>query len=264
VPVRPGPEVLRVTQDRLAEKELARAHGILTAPYRAVDSLADLAAGVAALGLPAILKTRRFGYDGKGQVMLRRPEDLAAAWATLGGVPCLLEGFMPFEREASIIAARSVDGAIRLYPLTENRHADHILRESLAPAAVTPAVAAQAETVARTLVAALQGVGLLAVELFLMPDGAVAMNEMAPRPHNSGHWTMDAAKTSQFLQLVRAVCGLPLGDTAMTVPQARMQNLLGEEVLRWQDALHDPAAHVHLYGKAEIKPGRKLGHINWC
>lgn len=263
-PVRPGPGVLAVTQDRLAEKDLARRCGILTAPYRAVDSLADLTAAVAALGLPAVLKTRRFGYDGKGQVVLRRPEDLAAGWEALGGAACLLEGFMPFEREASVIAARGVDGAIRLFPLTENRHADHILRESLAPAAVPAAVAAAAETAARTLVAALDVVGLLAVELFLMPDGTVAMNEMAPRPHNSGHWTMDGCRTSQFLQLVRAVCGLPLGDTAMTVPQARMENLLGDDVLRWQDILRDPAARVHLYGKTEVKPGRKLGHVNWC
>ena len=264
VSVRPGPGVLEVTQDRLAEKDFARAHGVRTAPYRAVSSLADLEVAVAALGLPAVLKTRRFGYDGKGQAVLRTVADLAAGWTALGGVPCILEGFMPFEREASIIAARGVDGAVRLFPLTENRHAEHILRESLAPAAVAPAVAAQAGAIARTLAEKLAVVGLLAVELFLMPDGTVAMNELAPRPHNSGHWTMDACITSQFLQLVRAVCGLPLGDTAMTVPAARMVNLLGDDVLGWEAFLQDPAAHVHLYGKTEIKPGRKLGHVNWC
>ena len=228
-----------------------------------MDSLADLEAAARDLGLPAVLKTRRFGYDGKGQAMLRTADDLAPAWAALGGTACILEGFMAFEREASIIAARSVDGTVRLYPLTENRHADHILRESLAPAAVAPAVAAQAETVARTLADKLQVVGLLSVELFLMQDGTVAMNELAPRPHNSGHWTMDACVTSQFLQLVRAACGLPLGDTAMTAPHARMVNLLGEDVLNWKRLLEDPAAHVHLYGKTDIKPGRKLGHVNW-
>lgn len=264
VPVRPGPAVLEITQDRLAEKEFARAHAVPTAPFRAVNSLDELQSAVADLGVPTILKTRRFGYDGKGQMMLRTAADLPTAWAALGGVPCILEGFMPFEREASIIAARGVDGTVKLFPLTENRHRDHILHESLTPAAVAPTVAAEAERIARTLVQQLNVVGLLAVELFLMPNGAVAMNELAPRPHNSGHWTMDGCVTSQFLQLVRAVCGLPLGDTAMTAPHARMRNLLGEDVLGWQDYLRDPTARVHLYGKAEVKAGRKLGHVNWC
>jgi 5-(carboxyamino)imidazole ribonucleotide synthase len=264
VPVHPGPQLLAITQDRLAEKEFSRQHGVPTAPCRAVDSLPALQAAVTALGLPAILKTRRMGYDGKGQVVLQTRDDVEPAWQQLGPAGCILEGFMPFFCEVSIIAARTPQGQVRLFPLTENRHRDGILRESIAPAPVPSSVALQAADIAYTLVTALEVTGLLAIELFLMPDGTLALNEMAPRPHNSGHWTLNGCVTSQFEQLVRAVCGLPLGDTGMTTPQASMVNLLGEDVLGWQAALATPRAHVHLYGKAKIQPGRKLGHVNYC
>lgn len=263
VPVHPGPRVLAVTQDRLLEKDFITGCGIATAPYRAVDSLSGLQQAVQELGFPAILKTRRMGYDGKGQVTLQTADDVAVAWEKLGGQPCILEGFVGFESEASIIAARNAAGETALFPLTANRHEHHILRESIAPAPVAPDVAGRATAIAQTLTERLQVVGLLAVELFLLPDGQVVVNELAPRPHNSGHWTMDGCATSQFHQLVRAVAGWPLGATDMTAPRVRMRNLLGEDVLHWQDHLADPAARLHLYGKPEVRPGRKLGHVNF-
>jgi len=262
VPVRPGAAVLAVTQDRTAEKAFANRLGIATAPWRAATTAAEVAAAVAELGRPAVLKSTRLGYDGKGQALLTDGVDAVAAWQALGAPPAIVEGFVAFERELSVIAARGLDGRIALYPAVENRHCHHILAETLVPAPVTPAVAAQAEAIARTVAEGLAVVGLIAVELFVTADGTVLLNELAPRPHNSGHWTLDAAATSQFEQLVRAVCGLPLGPTEALMP-ARMLNLVGAQVDRWPDYLADPQARLHLYGKRETRPGRKMGHVTW-
>ncbi|MSP49166.1 MAG: 5-(carboxyamino)imidazole ribonucleotide synthase [Alphaproteobacteria bacterium] len=259
-PVRPSAAVLRVAQDRLLEKEYCRKLGIGTAPYRKVDSLADLDGAVGALGCPAVLKTRRLGYDGKGQVKIAAGSDLSAALASLKGAPAILEGFVDFAREVSVIAARGLDGSIVTYPAVENRHENHILATTVAPAEVSPAVAVAARGIATSLIDALEVVGLLAVEMFVTADGRVLVNELAPRPHNSGHWTIEGCPTSQFAQLVRAVAGLPLGAVEPFTP-AEMTNLIGEGVRDWPRLIADPTAHLHLYGKAEARPGRKMGHV---
>lgn len=260
VPVHPGAGVLAVTQDRALEKGFVNRQGIATAPWRPVRSPADAAAAAAALGLPAILKTARLGYDGKGQVRLAPGDDVAAAWSELGGVDCVLEGFVDFACEVSVVVARGQDGALAAYPAVENRHRDGILDRTIAPASLDAAVLAEAGEVARRLADALGLVGVLAVEMFATRDGAILVNELAPRPHNSGHWTIDACATSQFEQLVRAVCGLPLG-----VPDAHsdavMENLIGADADRWADLAAQPGACLHLYGKKEARPGRKMGHV---
>jgi 5-(carboxyamino)imidazole ribonucleotide synthase len=261
VPVRPGPEALRVAQDRLREKEFAANLGIGTAPFRAVGAADELAAAIAAIGTPSVLKTRRMGYDGKGQVKILPDSDLTAIWAAIGGKSAILEGFVDFEMEISVIVARGLDGRTLCYPPVENRHMNHILDTSIVPAPIPPALAATAEDIARKLAGALDLVGLLAVEMFVTADNRVLMNEIAPRPHNSGHWTMDGCVTSQFEQQVRAVCGLPLGSVER-YGDAVMKNLIGDEANGWLDILHDPAARLHLYGKAEARPGRKMGHVN--
>lgn len=261
VPVRPGPEALRVAQDRLREKEFAANLGIGTAPFRAVGAADELAAAVAAIGTPAVLKTRRMGYDGKGQAKVLPGSDLAAAWAAIGGKPAILEGFVTFKMEISVIVARGLDGQTLCYPPVENRHLNHILDTTIIPAPIPQALAAEAEEIARKMAEALDLAGLLAVEMFVTEDGRVLMNEIAPRPHNSGHWTMDACVTSQFEQQVRAVCGLPLGSVER-YGDAEMKNLIGDGAKDWLEILRDPAAKLHLYGKAEARPGRKMGHVN--
>lgn len=259
VDLHPNPSALAAAQDRLAEKRGFGDVGIPTAPYRTVDSLDDLRAAVDELGLPAVLKTRRFGYDGKGQELLRSQEDLEAAWESLGGVPLILEGFVDFRRELSIVAVRGRDGACRFYPLTENHHAGGILWTSRAPAQdVAADVQATAEGYARGVLETHGYVGVLAIELFETDQGLVA-NEMAPRVHNSGHWTQDGAEVCQFENHLRAVCGLPLGSTA-ALDHAGMVNLLGT-VPPVSELLDVPGARVHLYGKSP-RPGRKLGHVN--
>jgi len=266
VAVRPNSRVLAIAQDRVKEKDFVTATGVATAPYRAVASRADLTAAVADLGTPAILKTARLGYDGKGQVRIGRNTDLDEAWdqsgagAATGGA--ILEGFVDFEREISVIAARANDGAMASYVPVENRHANHILDETIVPAPISGEVAATATGIARRLSEGLELVGLLAVEMFVARDGSVLVNEIAPRPHNSGHWTIDACAVSQFELLVRAVCGLPLGSTERDA-DATMKNLIGDDVDDWQAYLADPAARLHLYGKAETRPGRKMGHVTW-
>lgn len=258
VPVRPGAAALAVAQDRLAEKELFGRLGIGTAPWRPVDDLDGLRASLDQIGLPAVLKTRRLGYDGKGQVVLSDRGDVEAAWAAVGPVPCLLEGFVPFERELSIVAARAADGEVACFPVVENRHLDGILRLTLAPAPdLDPSQHGRADALVRDVLEAVDYVGVLAIELFLS-DGELLANEMAPRVHNSGHWTIEGAATSQFEQHVRAVLGWPLG-----APEARgaaaMVNLIGTEPP--PDAvLAVPGAHLHRYAKAP-RPGRKLGHV---
>ncbi|MEW5787728.1 MAG: 5-(carboxyamino)imidazole ribonucleotide synthase [Pseudomonadota bacterium] len=262
--VAPRAEALAVAQDRLAEKTRAREFGCATAPFANIEGEADLDAAWAAVGSPALLKTRRLGYDGKGQVRVGSREALAAAFASLDGVPCLLEGFLPLEREVSVVLARNPADEIAFFPLAENRHRNGILDVSLVPARVSEAVAGQARDMAARLARGLDYVGVLAVEFFVLADGRVVFNEMAPRPHNSGHYTLDACATDQFQQQVRALCGLPLGDPRLLSPVA-MVNLLGD-VWRpepdWAALLRHPGVQLHLYGKAEARPGRKMGHYN--
>ena len=258
VPVFPPPPALEVSQDRLAEKTFFRARGIPTPPFAAVDSRADFDAAVRAIGLPAVLKTRRFGYDGKGQAVLRTPADAAAAWEALGGRPLIYEGFVRFDRELSIVAARGRDGRLAVYPLVENEHRDGMLYRTLAPAPrVSAALQQQAEDYARRVMDDLNYVGVLAIEWFEQ-GGRLLANEMAPRVHNSGHWTLDAAVTSQFENHVRAVHGLPLGSPA-AVGHSVMFNLIGTHP-PFADILALPAAKLHWYGKAP-RPRRKIGHV---
>jgi 5-(carboxyamino)imidazole ribonucleotide synthase len=200
------------------------------------------------------------GYDGKGQVAVGARTDPAAAWRAMGSPRGILEAFVDFRCEVSVIVARAADGALAAYPTVENRHVNHILDTTIAPASLPPETARAAETIARDIATRLDLVGVLAVEMFVTKDGRLLVNELAPRPHNSGHWTIDACATSQFEQLVRAICGLPLGSTERHA-DAVMKNLIGDEVDAWQAALADPTAHLHLYGKRTTRPGRKMGHI---
>ena len=262
VACRPGPRALSVCQDRLLEKAFLAGAGVPVAPWRAVHSRAELDSAVAALGLPAVLKTTRLGYDGRGQAVLRDLSDLDAAWERLSPRPLILEAFVPFVQEVSAIAARGVDGAAVTYDAVENRHRHHILDISFAPARVPEAVARRARDHAARVAEALDLVGVVAVEMFLMADGSLLGNEIAPRPHNSGHWTMDACSVSQFDQHARAVAGLPLGDSERHA-DAIMRNLIGAEgMAAWRDLLSTHGVQGHLYGKAEPRAGRKMGHVN--
>ncbi|MEO9116850.1 MAG: 5-(carboxyamino)imidazole ribonucleotide synthase [Gemmatimonadaceae bacterium] len=257
-PVWPPRAALFTSQDRGSEKAMFTQLGIPVAPFRLVDSIQDLEGAVHAIGLPGILKTRRLGYDGKGQVRLRSRSDTEPAWNELGPAPLIYEGFVDFERELSVIAVRSRDGVTVCYPVSENHHRDGILRVSYAPAKGLPdSKRLQAEGFARALVDSLGYVGVFAIEMFDTADGLV-VNEMAPRVHNSGHWTIEGAETSQFENHVRAICGLPLGDCG-PVGHSAMFNLIGEhpDITR---VLAVPDAHLHLYGKTE-RAGRKLGHV---
>jgi 5-(carboxyamino)imidazole ribonucleotide synthase len=261
-PVLPDPRVLAITQDRLTEKEFVKSLGIETAKFARVDSPDGLTAALAAVGKPAVLKTRRFGYDGKGQIMIRDGGD-PAMFDELGGQAQILEAFVPFEREISVVAARGRDGAIESFDVIENEHEDHILKTSRVPANVSPAVASEARRIAETIAEAFDYVGVLAVEMFVVKDGtghAVLVNEIAPRVHNSGHWTIDGASVSQFEQHIRAVAGLPLGKPIRR-GRIEMINLLGAEVEDAAKWLATPGAAVHLYGKSAVRPGRKMGHV---
>jgi len=258
VPLHPPAEALHYAQDRVNEKTFFRELGIPTARFVPVELRGDLDKAAGSLGLPAMLKTRRFGYDGKGQRVLRVPADLGAAWAHLAGTPLVLEAFVPFTRELSILGVRDRDGATAFYPLVENVHRDGILRRSVAPApGLTPALQALAETHMQRVFERLRYVGVLAIELFQVGDELVA-NEMAPRVHNSGHWTIDGAATSQFENHVRAITGWPLGPTTVT-GAVGMVNLIGR-IPDPNAVLAVPNARLHLYGK-EPKPGRKVGHV---
>ncbi len=263
-PVRPGGSVLHVTQQRLREKSFLRGRGLPVPEFAAVRSAAELEAALAAIGCPAVLKSAAFGYDGKGQARLDEPSQAAAAFAAAGGGECILEAFVPFERELSVVAARGLDGSFAHYGAVENRHARHVLDLTLAPAELPPQVAREAVELAREVLQALDVVGVLCVELFLAPGGRLLINELAPRPHNSGHFTLDACPTSQFEQQLRAVCGLPLGSTDQPRPAA-MANLLGDlwegGPPDWPAALALPGVRLHLYGKAQPRPGRKMGHL---
>ncbi len=265
VPVRPNGRALAVTQDRLHEKQFLRGLGLATAPFAAVDDADGLSRAVTELGRPAILKTRRFGYDGKGQTTLRAGDDLSALSNTINR-PAILEGFVRFSREVSVVAARGLDGAFRAYEVGENQHDSGILSTTRLPAAIRPGTESAAIRLASTIADALDYVGVLAVELFVVrdpaaPDGeALVVNELAPRVHNSGHWTLGGAVTSQFEQHIRAICGWPLGSTRR-FGAIHMRNLIGSDVDRWCDILGEEGANLQLYGKAEARPGRKMGHV---
>ena len=259
-PVRPGIEVLRVTQDRILEKDFVQRAGVPTTPYQAIGNAAELGAALAALEGRAVLKSVRMGYDGKGQVAVDRDSNPETAWRQMGGGQGILEAFVEFRCEISVIVARGGDGMMVAYPAVENRHVNHILDRTIAPAAVSPGVADAAERAALALAAALDVQGLLAVEMFVTKDDRVLVNELAPRPHNSGHWTLDACYTDQFEQLVRAIAGLPLGS-AERHSDAEMRNLIGPEVDRWASFLDQPRTKLHLYGKTEAPAGRKMGHV---
>lgn len=265
--VLPPPPALAATQDRLVEKEFLRGLGIPTAPFLPVDDAGALARAVAQLGRPSILKTRCFGYDGKGQAMVREGADLAAVYRSIGGQPAILEGVVLFAREVSVIAARGLDGSFAAWDVCENEHENHILSLTRAPARIRPETAAAAVAMTQKIMDALAYVGVIAVEMFVVEETEpgvdkeiLVVNEIAPRVHNSGHWTIDAAVTSQFEQHVRAICGWPLGSTRR-YGEVEMRNLIGEEANRWRDILGDSGAALHLYGKHEARPGRKMGHV---
>jgi 5-(carboxyamino)imidazole ribonucleotide synthase len=259
-PVRPSPAVLRISQDRVIEKSFLNHAGAPTAPWASVGSRTELDAAVAQIGLPGVLKTTTGGYDGKGQAALRSPADLDPAWADLAPGPLVLEGFVNFACEISVIVARGMDGKAVAFDPVENLHRNHILDTTLAPARVPPDVSRRAVDTALLVAEALDLVGLLAVEMFVGQDGRVLVNEIAPRPHNSGHWTIDACPASQFEMHIRAVAGLPL-PPATRHSDAVMKNIVGpEEVAEWPTILATPGLVPHLYGKAEARPGRKMGH----
>jgi 5-(carboxyamino)imidazole ribonucleotide synthase len=259
-PVLPRPEILEITQDRLREKDFLRSIDVATTAYRKISDASALVRAMRDFGFPAVLKSVRMGYDGKGQVTLTPETKPDEAWRQMGGDIGILEAFVDFACEISVIVARGRNGAWATYPPVENQHSHHILDTTIAPARIAVEIAMRAEGVARHIAERLDLVGVLAVEMFVRPGGEVLVNELAPRPHNSGHWTIDGCVTSQFEQLVRALCGLPLGSVDHH-SDAVMQNLLGHDVERWRQALADPFAKLHLYGKHEIQPGRKMGHI---
>ncbi|HUN44213.1 MAG TPA: 5-(carboxyamino)imidazole ribonucleotide synthase [Acetobacteraceae bacterium] len=260
-PVRPAPSVLRISQDRVAEKSFLNGAGVATASWLPAGSLAELESAAARLGLPAVLKTTRLGYDGKGQRTLRSPDELPDAWDALEPKPLVLEGFVDFACEISVVIARGADGTMSAFDAVENRHRAHILDLTLAPARIAEGTAAAAQSIARRVAAALDLVGLLAVEMFVDSRGQVLVNEIAPRPHNSGHWTIDACPASQFELHIRSIAGLPL-PPAVRHSDAVMKNLIGPDGLAlWPAILASPGSIPHLYGKSDARPGRKMGHF---
>ncbi len=258
-PVRPGVKPIHVAQHRLREKAFFASVGLETAAYQAIRSDADVAAATA---LPGILKTCTEGYDGKGQARVADKEELAEAWDKLGRPECILEALVDFQCEVSAIVARSLNGETRCFPIGLNEHRDGILRTTTVPPGLPAATLNEAERLGVQLAESLALVGVVALEMFVTKDGRVLANEMAPRPHNSGHWTIDACATSQFEQLVRAICGLPLGAVDVLAP-SRMENLIGDEANDWLRYVSDPAARLHLYGKPKARPGRKMGHVTY-
>jgi 5-(carboxyamino)imidazole ribonucleotide synthase len=261
VEVAPGSRALSVAQDRVEEKTFLNANGAPTVAFAAASTPGEAVAAVAAIGAPALMKTRREGYDGKGQRWVEHAPDAAAAFEALGGVPVIVEAAADFVRELSIIAARGRDGSTAIYPLAENHHEHGVLRRSIAPAHAGPALNDQAERLAARILAGLDYVGVIGIELFEMADGRLLVNEIAPRVHNTGHWTEDGCEVDQFEQHIRAVAGWPLGPTRATA-QVEMLNLLGDEADAWAKYAAEPETRIHLYGKREAKPGRKMGHIN--
>lgn len=264
VPVRPDGNVLHITQQRLREKTFLQKNGFPVTPFRQINSFVELENAVRDLGLPAVLKTASFGYDGKGQVKIKSAAELPAAFTALNGAEGIYEAFVDFEKEISVIGARTLNGQFMAFPVFENGHANHILDVTFAPAAISPKLAAEAAELAAGILEKLDVIGLLTVEMFVTKSGKILVNELAPRTHNSGHLTIDACVTSQFEQQVRAVCGLPLGSTELRQP-AVMANLLGhiweKGEPNWPAALEDPFVKLHLYGKREARVGRKMGHL---
>lgn len=258
VPIRPGRNALAVSQDRVDEKSWLQANGIKVAPWHSVDSRETLDSAIEAVGTPSILKTRRFGYDGKGQSRLTSPEDADTAWTAVAGSPSILEGFVQFEREVSVIVARSLDGQVVCFDPAENVHRDGILHTSTVNDHVARRIRADAALTAGRIVNALEYVGVMGVEMFILPGNALLVNEIAPRVHNSGHWTIEACVIDQFQQHIRAVAGWPLGDGSRH-SDAVMTNLIGAEADDWQSLAR--SGGLHLYGKAESRPGRKMGHV---
>ena len=262
-PVLPDRKILETTQDRLAEKDFVKRLGIGTADYADVSSAASLRAAISRIGLPAVLKTRRFGYDGKGQAIIRAGDDPDGIWDDLGTKSAILEAFIPFQCEISVIAARSAEGHVECFDVTENEHRDHILKISRAPANISDALGSEARAIAEKIASALNYVGVLAVEMFVVQGEAgpkVLVNEIAPRVHNSGHWTLDGASISQFEQHIRAIAGWPLGKPVRHGP-VTMTNLIGDDINDYERWLTVPGATVHLYGKGAPRPGRKMGHV---
>lgn len=264
-PVRPAGALLHITQNRVREKRALTQHGLPVAPFAVVTTEKDVEDALESVGCPSILKTSAWGYDGHGQRRIERNEDLLPAWRELGGKAAVLERRIDFTAELSVVGARGLDGRIALYEPVFNRHKNHVLDVTLCPAPVPDSVRKDAAAIAREVLEGFEVVGVLCVELFLLEDGSLLVNELAPRPHNSGHITIDAHSCCQFEQQVRAVCGLPLGSTERTVPAAAMANLLGDlwmgEAPDWAAALADPGVRLHLYGKEGPVPGRKMGHL---
>ncbi|WP_170434422.1 5-(carboxyamino)imidazole ribonucleotide synthase [Ruegeria arenilitoris] len=259
-PIRPGREALRVSQDRLTEKTFLQGLGLNTAPFADVTDMDSLQAAIERIGTPAILKTRRFGYDGKGQARLKSPEDARSALADMQGAPAILEGFVNFSHEVSIIAARGLDGQVACFDPGENVHRDGILHTTTVPARLSPALRTDAVLLAANILNALDYVGVMGVELFVTPQGLI-VNEIAPRVHNSGHWTQNGCAVDQFEQHIRAVAGWPLGD-GQRHADVVMENLIGDDMDRVPELAQQRDVALHLYGKAEVKPGRKMGHFN--
>ncbi|MCA3720896.1 MAG: 5-(carboxyamino)imidazole ribonucleotide synthase [Phenylobacterium sp.] len=261
VPVAPGPRALAIAQDRVDEKTFLNGVGAPTVPFEAASDREGAARAAAQLGGRVLIKTRRDGYDGKGQSWATSPDQAASVFAALGGRPVIVEAPAVFRRELSIIAARGWDGAFAAYPLAENEHENGVLRHSIAPAETAPGTGRQAQEIAGKVLQGLDYVGVAGIELFELEDGSLLVNEIAPRVHNSGHWTQDGAATDQFEQQIRAVVGWPLGPVHATA-RVRMSNLLGDEILQWPVLASDPACRLHLYGKREARAGRKMAHVN--
>ena len=259
-PIRPNRRALAISQDRILEKDFLTGLGLSCAPYAAVQSLPDLVAAIENIGAPAILKTTRLGYDGKGQARIKAAADAAEAHASMKGAPSVLEGFISFSHEVSVIAARGLDGSVACYDPGENVHKDGILSTTTLPAKLSPSMRSDAILLAARILNALEYVGVMGVELFVTPQGLI-VNEIAPRVHNSGHWTQNGCAVDQFEQHIRAVAGLPLGDGGRH-SDVVMENLIGDDMDRLPDLLRENDCAVHLYGKAEARPGRKMGHVN--
>lgn len=260
-PVQPGISALQISQDRLVEKEFISGLDIATAPFAPAESAAQLEEQFIAFGGKAILKTRRFGYDGKGQVIVTSPDEAARGWETLKPSALIIEGFIDFDIEISVIAARSIEGDFTSYDPAWNRHSSGILRHSTVPAPIDDDLAQRAQLIARTIMDALDYVGVMGVELFVTKSGQLIVNEIAPRVHNSGHWTESACSISQFENHIRAICGLPLGSGERH-SNCEMQNLIGEDMDQLGSILAEAKAFIHIYGKTEIRAGRKMGHVN--
>lgn len=266
VPVRPGTKALACAQDRINEKNLARALGSLTAPYSQIDNLNDLKVAIGKdIPIPCVLKIRRYGYDGKGQSKILKQSEIESSWESMKNQPSILEGFIQFDKEISVVAARGLDGSFIAYSATENEHYDHILRRSIVPARIQSKTEMEVVKIAKRIANELEYVGVFAIEFFVVHQNGkeiTLFNEMAPRVHNSGHWTQDGAQTSQFEQHIRAITGWPLGGISLKAAGAEMINLIGNQISSWKTIVSDPDAILHHYGKTEIREGRKMGHVN--